>query len=321
MDGLLVVDKPVGPTSHDVVARVRRILGERRVGHTGTLDPLASGVLPLVIGRATRLARFMSAADKTYEAEVTLGVATDSGDREGHPLGNPYSAPLPGRSEVERALERFRGSFLQQPPALSAKKIGGVRSYTLARQSRFARDGSDRSAPGDAAQLPDGEASAAPAPVTVTVSGLEILSYRAPTLLLRVVGSAGFYVRALARDLGEALGTGGHLSALRRTASGRLTLRAAVRLDHIDDRSAGRQRALDAVIPLSRMLIELPGASLTPEGMRRAVHGRELGADAFSSPFAAVDGFVRLLDPDGNLVGVAEPGSAGGLLHPAVVLV
>jgi tRNA pseudouridine55 synthase len=319
MDGLIVIDKPVGPTSHDIVARVRRILGERRIGHTGTLDPLASGVLPLVVGRATRLARFLSAADKTYEAEVTLGIATDSGDREGHALGEPYAGPLPGCADVEQALRRFRGSFLQQPPALSAKKIGGVRSYTLARQSRFSRDGNAASA--DDTPAPDAGASAPPQPVSVSVSALEILSYRAPTLLLRVACSAGFYVRSLARDLGEALGTGGHLSALRRTASGRLTLREAVALADIDDRRAGRQRALGAVTPLSRMLTDLPGATLTPEGVRRAVHGRELGADAFSSRVAASDGFVRLLDPEGNLIGVAEPGSSGGLLHPAVVLV
>src|SRR3954454_12500751 len=109
MDGLLIVDKPPGPTSHDVVARVRRVLHERRVGHTGTLDPLASGVLPLVVGRATRLARFLSASDKTYDAEVTLGVSTDSGDREGRPIGAPYEGALPDRAAVERCLERFRG--------------------------------------------------------------------------------------------------------------------------------------------------------------------------------------------------------------------
>src|SRR4051812_20777848 len=113
MDGLLIVDKPSGPTSHDIVARVRRALRERRVGHTGTLDPMASGVLPLVVGRATRLARFLSAADKTYEAEITLGIVTDSGDREGHPLGEPFAGPLPGRGEVEQALQRFLGSFPQ----------------------------------------------------------------------------------------------------------------------------------------------------------------------------------------------------------------
>jgi len=318
MDGLLVVDKPVGPTSHDVVARVRRILGERRIGHTGTLDPLATGVLPLVVGRATRLARFLSATDKTYEAEVTLGIATDSGDREGRAVGTPYAGPLPGRTEIDQALQPFRGSFPQRPPALSAKKIGGVRSYALARKGRMARDGHP-AGPADHASKAE-PASVTPEAVTVSVSALEILSYHAPALLLRVVCSAGFYVRSLARDLGDVLGTGGHLSALRRTASGRLTLGDAVALADLDDGWAGRQRALDAVIPLGRMLTELPGANLTMEGVRHAVHGRELGADAFSGEVAVIAGFVRLLDPEGNLVGIAEPGSAAGLLHPAVVL-
>ena len=318
MDGLLVVDKPVGPTSHDVVARVRRILGERRIGHTGTLDPLATGVLPLVVGRATRLARFLSATDKTYEAEVTFGIATDSGDREGQAVGEPYAGPLPGRSDVEQALQQFRGRFPQRPPALSAKKIGGIRSYTLARKRRLPRDGHPA---GSADDTPIGDAAnVGPEAVTVEVSALEILSYHAPTLLLHVACSAGFYVRSLARDLGHSLGTGGHLSALRRTASGRLTIADAVALADIDDRQAGRQRALDAVIPLGRMLTEFPGASLTLEGVRHATHGRELSAEAFSAEVAVAAGFVRLLDPEGNLVGIAEPGSAAGLLHPAVVL-
>jgi tRNA pseudouridine55 synthase len=123
MDGLLVVDKPAGPTSHEVVARVRRALGERRIGHTGTLDPAATGVLPLVLGRATRLARFLSASDKSYEAIVRLGVATDTCDAEGTAAGPRYEGAMPSREAVDRALDQFRGTFLQQPPAYSANKI------------------------------------------------------------------------------------------------------------------------------------------------------------------------------------------------------
>src|SRR5687767_1916716 len=123
MDGLLVVDKPVGPTSHDVVARVRRATGERRIGHTGTLDPRASGVLPLVLGRATRLARFLTAADKSYTAVIRLGIATDTYDADGRPVGEPYTGPPPDRVAIERTLETFRGTFFQQPPAFSAKKV------------------------------------------------------------------------------------------------------------------------------------------------------------------------------------------------------
>src|SRR5438309_6499757 len=125
MDGLLVVDKPSGPTSHDVVARMRRILRERRIGHTGTLDPAATGVLPLVVGRATRLARFLSASDKTYEAAIRLGISTDTCDAQGGPVGAAHQGPWPSRDEIDRALDAFRGQFLQHPPAFSAKKIAG----------------------------------------------------------------------------------------------------------------------------------------------------------------------------------------------------
>src|SRR5712691_12490961 len=129
MDGLLVIDKPAGPTSHDVVARMRRVLGERRIGHTGTLDPNASGVLPLVVGRATRLAKFLSGGDKTYEAVVHLGVATDTYDAEGAPVGAAWAGPPPAREDIEQVLAGFRGTFMQQPPAYSAKKVDGERSY------------------------------------------------------------------------------------------------------------------------------------------------------------------------------------------------
>src|SRR5262245_2303634 len=136
MDGLLVIDKPVGPTSHDVVARVRRVLRENRIGHTGTLDPLASGVLPLVLGRATRLARFLSSADKTYRATLRLGIDTDTGDSAGLPTGPAHTGALPGAETIDLALNEFRGSFLQQPPVFSAKKVAGTRSYALARARR-----------------------------------------------------------------------------------------------------------------------------------------------------------------------------------------
>src|SRR5262249_19742392 len=136
LDGLLVIDKPSGPSSHDVVARMRRVLGERRIGHTGTLDPLATGVLPLVIGRATRLPRFMNAAGRADEAGIRLGVSPDNADAEGTPIGSPFSGALPSRDEINRALDAFRGTSLQQPPAFSAKKIEGQRSYQIARRTR-----------------------------------------------------------------------------------------------------------------------------------------------------------------------------------------
>jgi tRNA pseudouridine55 synthase len=303
MDGLLIVDKPVGPTSHDVVALVRRALAERRIGHTGTLDPLASGVLPLVLGRATRLARFLSASEKAYEATVRLGLATDSHDAAGAPLGEPFDGPMPDAGAIERVLARFRGTFLQQPPAFSAKKIGGVRSHTLARRQR------DR----------PGAESASAQPVSVHVSELQLLGIEGPDVALAVTCSAGFYVRALAHDLGRELGTGAHLAGLRRTRAGDLRIEDAIPIDAI----AGDARAARAaVMPMGRMLTTLPAAALSDEGVRRARHGRSLGPEDFCAPLpAGATGFTRLLDPSGSLVGVAEPECAPGLLHPVVILV
>ena len=173
MDGLLVVDKPAGPTSHDVVARVRRTLHERRIGHTGTLDPRATGVLPLVIGRATRLARFFSTSDKRYRAVIHLGSRTDSGDADGEVIGDIFSGPLPSRGEVDDALSAFRGTFTQRPPAFSARKIAGRRSYELARSARVKERDS-----GAGARLgrQDAAADCEPTPARVTAHELSCVS-------------------------------------------------------------------------------------------------------------------------------------------------
>ena len=303
MDGLLVVDKPVGPTSHDVVSRMRRALRERRIGHTGTLDPLASGVLPLVIGRATRLARFLSASDKTYDAEIRLGVATDTADAEGAPLAAPYAGALPTRDAIDRALDAFRGRFLQQPPAFSAKKIGGIRSHEAARATRRTASSSAAAAP---PALP-----VRPAPVAVTVSRLDLRSVDADHVVLTLTCSAGFYVRGLAHELGVHLGTGAHLTALRRTRVGDLTLDQALPLDAAErDPEAAAAR----VVPMSLMLAELPALTLDADAVRRAVQGRDVESTV-PNPDARP---VRLVDERGDLVAIAEP--AGGLLHPSVVL-
>jgi tRNA pseudouridine55 synthase len=313
MDGLLVIDKPSGPTSHEAVARVRRALGERRIGHTGTLDPAATGVLPLVLGRATRLARFLSASDKSYEAVVRLGVATDTRDSEGTPCGPVYHGVLPSPEVIDRALAAFRGTFVQQPPAYSAKKIDGRRSYRLARQ---------------ASRLSGDEMSPLPAPVGVTAHSIVLVSVEGDRATLHVHCSAGFYVRALAHDLGARLGIGAHLLTLRRTRSGDATLDDALALDAIE-RDPGL--AARALVPLSRMLPGLGTVTLTAEGVRRATQGRDLGpADTENGVrplFATVTEkgpspvFVRLIDPAGDLVAIGAPAGASGLLHPAVVLV
>jgi tRNA pseudouridine55 synthase len=299
MDGLLVIDKPAGPTSHDVVARVRRALRERRIGHTGTLDPLATGVLPLVLGRATRLARFMSDSDKTYDASVRLGVRTDTADAEGQIIGAVHQGTLPARDAIDRALDAFRGTFDQQAPAFSAKKIGGKKSYELARAGKATRA----------------------AAKAVTTSSLEVTAVDGDIVRLMVECSSGFYVRSLAHDLGERLGIGAHLVGLRRTRSGDFSLADAVALADVESDPAA---AVERVVPMGALLQSFGAVVLTPDGIQRASHGRELGPSAWlgqqpgTTPGATT--FVRLLSSTGELVGVARPGSAPDLLHPFVVL-
>jgi tRNA pseudouridine55 synthase len=314
VDGLLIVDKPVGPTSHDVVARVRRVLDERRIGHTGTLDPAASGVLALVVGRATRLAQFLSAADKAYEATVRLGVETDTYDSLGQRVGAPHTGPFPTRESIDRALDEFRGTFLQQPPVYSAKKIGGKRSHRLARA-------------GQARAIVAGLHTPAllPAAVQVTARVIEMTGCEDDRVTIGVTCSAGFYLRSLAHDLGERLGTGAHLEALRRTRSGDATIAAAMPLAMVErDRGA----AIAALVPLANVLAALTSVILTDEGARRAGHGRDLGPSDFAGGTLALQPAgtsgpsprFRLLDRQGNLIGVAEAARTPGLLHPAVIL-
>lgn len=306
MDGLLVIDKPAGPTSHDVVARVRRVLRERRVGHTGTLDPMATGVLPLVIGRATRLAQFMSGSGKSYRAVIRLGVRTDSGDAEGEPIGPPWEGPLPAAAAIDAALDAFRGSILQQPPAFSAKKVHGRRSYALARAQK------GRHEPGGPA--------AAPKAVPVTVHRLVLAAFEGDRATVEIDCSAGFYVRALADELGRQLGVGAHVAELRRTRHGEFTLSHAVPLDELE---ADPDRAAAKLLPLRALLTSFDAVTLTPAGVEATLHGRELPPSAWMSAGRQVptaSSILRLLSPEGELVGIARPSNAAGFLHPFVVL-
>src|SRR5689334_22206010 len=223
---------------------MRRALGERRIGHTGTLDPAATGVLCLVLGRATRLAQFLSHSDKTYEAVVRFGFATDTADAQGRATGPASGLATPGREAIDAALDEFRGTFLQQPPAFSAKKIGGKRSHKLARARQTA--------------VP-----ALPAPAPVTVYRLDIVACDADRVTLALDCSAGFYVRSLAHDLGERLGVGAHLAALRRVRVGDFQVDGAMALDEIERNPA---HAAAAVLPMAAMLPRLPEFTLTPDG-------------------------------------------------------
>jgi tRNA pseudouridine55 synthase len=291
-EGGLVVDKAAGLTSHDVVALARRALGQPRIGHTGTLDPMATGVLPLLLGRATRLARFLAADHKTYEAAVRFGQSTSTYDAEGSPVG-PVTRDLPDRAAIEAAIDRFRGRFDQMPPVVSAKKVGGHRAYALAR----------------AAQPVTLE------PVTVEVSRLELAGFDGTVATLIIDCSAGFYVRSLAHDLGGALGVGGHLAALRRTRSGRFTLDGSVSIQRIveDPDDAGAQ-----VIGMADLLSDLPAQGLSSTEAAGVAQGRPV-EDLEGLGMARRPGrFVRLLDAEGRLAAVAE--ARGHALHPLVVL-
>ena len=294
MDGVLLIDKPSGPTSHDVVARLRAVSGERSIGHTGTLDPLATGLLPLVLGRATRLSTFLTGRDKTYDAVVRLGFATDTDDEAGQPLA-PRSQDFPTDDAIEAAAARFRGEFAQVPSRISAKKIGGHKAYDLARRDQTV-------------EL---------APVDVTVRELRVERRAPDVLLLTVTATAGFYVRALARDLGEALGCGAHLAGLRRTHAGRFSVDLSTPL--ADAERLGPAIA-DRLISPSDALDDLPAVTLNEAGYKRAQHGNPLNPEHLAGRFVPPGGAspVRVLHESGRLVAVAY--ARGGALHPTVVL-
>lgn len=293
VDGVLVVDKPLGPSSHDVVAVARRSLGISRIGHTGTLDPQASGVLPLVLGQATRLAQHLAGSEKEYEATLRFGVVTDTYDAAGAVVESSGATPL--REALEATLPHFRGTFDQTPPAYSAKMIGGDRSYVHARAGNPLRS---------------------PA-VAVTTHVLELVGFEPPLARLRVRCSAGFYVRALAHDLGQRLGTGAVLQQLVRTEAAGFQLNAAVSFETLV--KAPRAELRGFVLPMETLLTDVPAASLTEQGVDWARHGRNLGPAQLTTPLPHVPPLVRLFGPDARLVGLADPAKIPGFLHPAVV--
>ena len=313
MTGVLVIDKPQGLTSHDVVAAARRALGEKRVGHTGTLDPLATGVLPLVIGHATRLVRFFAAADKDYDAIVRFGLTTDTYDITGREITRTDRAP--SQHDVSRALQTLTGEYLQTPPPYSAKKVHGRRAYRLARTDH----------------------AVALTPASVNVMRADLIDFNGATTRVAITCSAGFYVRSFAHTLGELVGTGGCLEALRRTRSGEFDLQAAVQIDALGDTA----RVASRIIPPSELLSHLPAVTITDRGREDVSHGRELDSSDYEpaglsaslfplppspsplppSPFTVPpESWVRLLDARGCLVGMATSGSRPGSLHPSLVL-
>ena len=293
MNGLLIVDKPAGITSHDVVSIVRRATGERSVGHLGTLDPMATGVLPLLIGRATRLAQFFSTSEKKYDALVRFGWATDTYDREGTPVSEAV-APSFSREQLEAALAPFRGTFLQTPPPFSAKKIAGTPAYKLARKN-----------------LP-----VKLTPVEVRVFTLDLDQFDGASARIRVHCSAGTYLRGIAHQVGQTLGCGAFLESLRRTASGEFTEDHARALDDLAKLSeAGRLQ--EALIPSARLL---PQFSIAAVDILTVGQIRQ-GKDFRLSPFLAApqSKYVKAVNQEGDLVAIGEA-RLPHLYHPILVL-
>lgn len=289
MDGAIIVDKPAGWTSHDVVGKMRRIAGTRRVGHLGTLDPMATGVLPVVINRATRLSQFLMKADKVYEAVVRFGFATDTYDAEGERLGEVMPPVIDAG-----VFAAFVGEIDQVPPPVSAKKINGVPAYKLARRDK-------------PVEL---------APVRVSIQSIDVLETGADTVRIRVHCGSGTYIRSIAHDAGAKLGCGAHLASLRRLRAGPFDIAKAHTLEALAELSA-EGRLAEALLPAAELLPEFPAERVddTVAGMIRQ------GRDFRTSPFRVKSGarYVRAIGQGGELVAIGEM-KLPNLYHPMLVL-
>jgi tRNA pseudouridine55 synthase len=306
MEGVIVIDKPTDLTSHDVVARVRHILHERRIGHTGTLDPFATGVLVLLLGKATRLAQFLTSEDKEYDAIIRLGYATDTGDRTGTPIDGPSSAQIGKWDEqaIEAALGGLRGWIDQVPPMYSAKKRAGRKLYELARQGETVDREPLRVCIHEFTAIkPDGQL------FKDNMDGT--FDFRA-----RVVCSSGTYVRTLAEDFGKRLSVSAHLAELRRTRVGDFRVENAVTLD--DLKTSFAEESLGSLVaPPSAALSRLPFVHLSAEDVRNVSHGREIKIEG--SEWADGEN-VKLCDAGDQLIAVGRYDAGAQLLHPHVVL-
>lgn len=292
LDGVLLLDKPVGLSSNDALIRAKRLLLAKKAGHTGTLDPLASGLLPLCFGEATKFSQDLLEADKTYEATMRLGVRTTTGDAEGDVLET--RAVACDRAAVAAALARFTGDIVQVPPMYSALKRDGKPLYEYARAGQtIEREGRN-----------------------VTIHALDLLDCALPDVTFRVTCSKGTYVRTLAEDIGEALGCGAHLTMLRRTGVGALTLEHAVTLDALSDAA---EAARDAWLqPVDALLSTFPLVRLDDASAKRFLHGQRLPLSALDPIDAAEGARVRVYDAQ-RLLGVAR--KASGVLAPERLVV
>lgn len=291
MNGLLVIDKPSGMTSHDVVSRLRRITGEQSIGHLGTLDPMATGVLPILLGRFTRLAQYFSAAEKSYAGTIRFGFSTDTYDAEGEPATSPVEPKLT-LAEVRAASQLFRGEIEQLPPPFSAKKIAGTPAYKLARA-------------GKPTELK---------PAIIRISHFEILALHGREAQFEMTVSAGGYVRSVAHEMGLRLGCGAHLSGLRRTQAGPFTLNEAQTIVELAP-LAGNMEALEGRCVHPRSLLpHMPAVTADETALGRLRNGGQANLAEFSPAQ-----FVKVFQGQRNLVAIAQR-LAGTLFQPVTVL-
>jgi len=298
LDGVIVVDKPSGWTSHDVVGKMRRLANMRKIGHLGTLDPSATGVLPLVLGRATRLAQFFTRDDKVYEGTIHFGYSTDSYDADGEPTSPEVPVSLnheTDRDALDKLLDQFRGEILQTPPAVSAKKIGGRPAYELARKNK-------------PVEL---------APVRITIHEIRILSIDGCEARLRIHCAGGTYIRSIAHDVGKSMGCGAHLRHLRRLSSGDFRIEQARTIEQLTTLAA-EDRLATALIPAAELLPEFPSevVDLVTTGQIR--NGRDFRVSPFH-PAARDARFVKAISSHGELIAIGEA-KLPLVYHPVLVL-
>jgi len=293
LNGAIVVDKPGGWTSHDVVSKMRRIARTKKIGHLGTLDPIATGVLPLVLGRATRLAQFYVRSDKIYESVVRFGWSTGTYDRAGEATSEKSEVQIDA-GELERALEKFRGEFMQTPPPVSAKKVAGKRAYELARESVMV-------------ELE---------PVKVHMYELTLVEVSGACARLRAHCSGGTYMRSVAHGLGQMLGCGAHLDELRRMASGEFEIEQARTIGQLESLAA-EDRLVDAIVPAAKMLPGFPSVFVDELTAAQIRNGRNFPASPFRPQPASRH--VKAVTREGELVAIGEA-VLPNLYHPVVVL-
>jgi tRNA pseudouridine55 synthase len=291
LNAVMVVDKPAGWTSHDVVGKARRILGERSIGHLGTLDPMATGVLPLVTGRMTRLAQFYIASEKAYEGAIRLGLATDTYDCDGEPAGTQQEVHST-LEEIRQAVGGFVGRVQQVPPPFSAKKIKGVPAYKLARKKK------------------DVELQ----PVEVEIKEFTVSSLTGDIAEFACRVSSGTYVRSVAHELGQKLGVGAHLASLRRTAVGEFDIEQSHTLEQIAE-AAEQGRLEELCVHPRRVLPEIPSVTATEEDVGKIRHGRSVNLPEMSR-----SRWVKVFAGQSELICLASR-VAGTLFHPKVVLI